>query len=120
MLVLMFFVGIPRFFIHVLHILHHRTLRHGFLAQLHVLHHVLHHLLLHLCLSCIHGNPLRGHVGDDSGQQAQLLVLRRAVHLGELLGQLSVLSLHVVHHLLFLFLHFLAACHHFALHHHLP
>jgi hypothetical protein len=31
----LFFLGIPRFFVHALH---HRALRHGFLAHLHVLH----------------------------------------------------------------------------------
>src|SRR4030042_6517871 len=97
---LMFFVFGSRFFVHSLHPLHHQTLRHGFLSHLHVLHHVLHHLLLHLCLSRIHGDPLLHHVGDDGGHQPRLFFLRRAVHLGDLLGELSVLRLHV-------FLHFL-------------
>src|ERR1035437_5860260 len=112
----MFFVGARRFFVHTLHPLHHRALRHGFLAHLHVLH----HLLLHLCLARIHGDPLLDHVGDDVGHQAHLFVLRRAVHLGDLLGEFSVLSFHVFLHFLFLFLHFLALFLHFALHHHLP
>src|SRR5665647_320134 len=116
----MFFVFGSRFFVYSLHHLHHRALRHGFLAHLHVLHHVLHHFLLHLCLSRIHGDPLLHHVGDNGGHQAHLLVLRRAVHPGELLGEFSVLSLHVFLHFLFLFHHFLAAFHHFGLRHHLP
>src|ERR1035437_1554469 len=103
-----------------LHTLHHRALRHGFLAHLHVLHHVLHHLIIHLCLSHIHGRPLLHHLGDNSGHQVQLFVLRRAVHLGDLHGEFGVLRLHVCHHFLFLFLHLLAALHHIALHHHLP
>src|ERR1035437_8268931 len=114
------FLSLPRFFVHTLHTLHHRALRHGFLAHLHVLHHVLHHLLLHLCLSRIHGDLLLHHVGEDGGHQAHLLVSRRAVHFGELLGELSILRLHVLLHFLFLFFHFLAALHHFGLRHVCP
>src|ERR1035441_5014754 len=105
---------------HVLHALHHRALRHGFLAHLHVVHHVLHHLLLHLCLSRIHGDPLLHHVGDDGGHQVNLLVLGRMVHFGDLFCKFRVLNLHVFLHFLFLFLHFLAVFHHFSLGHHLP
>src|SRR5450759_2994680 len=116
----MFFVGIRRASVHVLHALHHRALRHGFLAHLHVLHHVLHHLVLHLRLSRIHGDPLLHHTREGGGHQAHLLVLRRTVHVGELLGELSVLSLHVFLHFLFLILHFLAMFHHVGLRHGLP
>src|ERR1035437_4019653 len=116
----LFFLNIPRFVVHTFHPLHHRALRHGFLAHLHVLHHVLHHLLLHLCLSRIHGDPLLHHVGEDGSHHSHFLVLRCVVHLGELLGEFGVLRLHVCHHFLFLFLHCLAAFRHFALHHHLP
>src|SRR5674476_497397 len=112
----MFFVGVSRFFVHALHALHHRALCHGFLASLHVLHHVLHHLLLHLCHSRVHGSLLRHHAGDDGSHQTHLLVFRRAVHLGDLLGEFGVLCLHVCHHLLFLLLHLLTAFHHFAIH----
>ena len=59
--------------------------------------------------STIHGNPQIHQVGEDGGHQTHLLVLRRAVHLAELLGQLNVLSFHVFLHFLFLFLHFVAA-----------
>src|ERR1039458_9461329 len=100
-----------------LNTLHHRALRHGFLAHLHVLHHVLHHLILHLCLARIHGDPLLLHVSEDGGHQVRLLVLWRAIHLGELLGEFSILRLHVFLHFLFLFHHFLAACHHLGLRH---
>ena len=77
-----------------------------------MLHHVLHHGFLHLRLARIHGDPLFHHIGEDAGHQTHLLVLWRAVHVGELLGKLSVLSLHVFLQFLFLFLHFLAAFHH--------
>src|SRR5665811_2519230 len=87
----MFFVGAGRVFVHVLHAFHHRALCHGFLAHLHVLHHVLHHLVLHLRLSRIHGDPLLHHTREGGGHQAHLLVLRCAVHVGELLGELSCL-----------------------------
>src|ERR1035437_159545 len=122
----MFLVCAGRVFVHVLHILHvrhalhHRALRHGFPAHLHVLHHVLHHLVLHLCLSRIHGDPLLHHTREGGGHQAHLLVLRCAVHVGELLYELSVLRLHVFLHLLFLFLHFLATFHHGGLCHSFP
>src|SRR5450756_1991448 len=108
----MFSVGIRRASVHLLHVLHHRALRHGFLAHLHVLHHVLHHFVIHLCLSRIHGDPLLHHTREGGGHQAHLLVLRRTVHVGELLGELSVLSLHVLLHFLFLFLHFMTTFHH--------
>src|SRR5450759_1010571 len=119
----MIFVGGRRAFVHafhVLHALHHRALRHGFLAHLHVLHHVLHHLVLHLCLSRIHGDPLLHHTREGGGHQAHILVLRCAVHVGELLCELRVLRLHVFRHLLFLCLHFLATFHHGGLWHGFP
>src|ERR1022692_1209154 len=106
--------------IHTLHPLHHRALRHGFLAHLHMLHHVLHHRLVHLCRSRIHGNPLLHHLGDEGGHHAHLRVLRRAVHPGDMLGEFSVLSLHVFLHFLFLVLHFLAVFHHLGIRHAFP
>src|SRR5450756_2080392 len=81
---------------------------------------VLHHFVLHLCLSRIHGDPLLHHTREGGGHQAHLLVLRRTVHVGELLGELSVLSLHVLLHFLFLFLHVLATIHHCGLCHGFP
>jgi len=55
MFFLIFYVSSRLFIVHVLHA-HHRTLRHGFLTHLHVLHHVLHHLLMHFSLS-VHSWP---------------------------------------------------------------
>src|SRR5512133_3088555 len=95
----------------LVHGFHHRAVRHGFLAHLHVLHHPC-TPLLH---PRIHGRPLLHQPRNDGGEQAQLLVIRSAVHLRDLLAQFGVLSLPFRHHLFFLFLHFLAMRHHFAL-----
>src|ERR1035437_5957461 len=105
--------------LHAFHVLHHRALRHGFLAHLHVLHHVLHHLAMHLLHLLIHGGPLFHQMGDDGCHQPHLLIVRRAVHRGDLSGEFGILRLHFCHHLLFLFLHLLAALHHFSVHSHL-
>jgi len=42
---LFFLMGVGSACPFFVHTLHHRTLRHGFLAHLHVLHHVFHHFL---------------------------------------------------------------------------
>src|ERR1035437_5440118 len=116
----MLFVGVRRFSVHVFHALHHWALRHGIRTHLHVLHHVSHHLVLHFFHASIHRDPLLHHAGDNSRQQSRFLVFRRTVHLGDLCGEVGVLRLHVGHHVLFLFLHLLAAFHHFTFHHHFP
>jgi hypothetical protein len=46
-------------------------------------HRALHHRLLHLGLSRIHGDSPFHHRGEDCSQRAHLLVLWRAVHLGQ-------------------------------------